>query len=101
MQTTAPMERASTFSAGDVMPMVRKRKQVSIKVATVMLEIGFEEEPISPVRRDDTVTKRKPNKITKMAPSMAVPQLISCPRKKVRIAISARQPKKTTLSERS
>ena len=30
-------------------------------VATVILEIGFDEEPISPVRREDTVTNRKPN----------------------------------------
>ncbi len=27
-----------------------------------MPEMGFEEEPISPVNRDETVTKRNPNK---------------------------------------
>src|SRR5436190_2138291 len=29
-------------------------------VATVIPEIGFDDDPISPVRRDDTVTKRNP-----------------------------------------
>src|SRR5215813_7558164 len=63
MQTTAPIDSASTFSIGDVMPSARKTKQVSIRVATVMPEIGFDDEPISPVRRDETVTNRKPKKI--------------------------------------
>ena len=29
-------------------------------MATVIPEIGLEDEPISPVRRDETVTKRNP-----------------------------------------
>ena len=33
---------------------------VMISVAMVMPEIGFDEEPISPVMRDDTVAKKKP-----------------------------------------
>ena len=32
-----------------------------INVAIVMPEIGFDEEPIKPVMRDDTVAKKKPN----------------------------------------
>ena len=37
-----------------------KIRQVSSSVATVMPEIGFDDEPISPVSRDETVTNRKP-----------------------------------------
>ncbi len=49
--------------------MARKIRQVSSSVATVMPEIGLEDEPISPVSRDDTVTKRKPNSTMSSAPS--------------------------------
>jgi hypothetical protein len=34
---------------------------VRISVAIVMPEIGLDEDPISPVIRDDTVTKKNPN----------------------------------------
>ena len=47
----------------------QKIKQVSSNVATVMPEIGFDEEPISPVSRDETVTNRKPNATIRIAPS--------------------------------
>ncbi len=40
--------------------MTRNTRQVMSSVATVMPEMGFEDEPISPVSREDTVTKRKP-----------------------------------------
>ena len=33
---------------------------MSSSVATVMPEIGFDDEPISPVRREHTVTNKKP-----------------------------------------
>src|SRR5947209_18686090 len=97
MQTTAPMHRASTFSAGDVMLSVRKREQVSMSVATVMPEMGLDDEPISPVSREETVTKRKPNKTTRMEPSMAEPQLISWPTQMTSSAMRTRLPKKTTM----
>src|SRR5437879_624363 len=101
MQTTAPMERASTFSTGEVMPIARNKKQVSMSVATVMPEMGLDDEPISPVKRDETVTKRKPNSTTRTAPKMAEPQLISSPRYQVRMTMSARQPKSTTFIDKS
>src|SRR5258708_29681133 len=44
-------------------------RQVNSKVATVIPEIGFDDEPISPVSRDDTVTNRNPNARIKSAPS--------------------------------
>ena len=38
-----------------VQPYSRKIRQVNSSVATTMPEIGFNYEPTSPVRRDDTV----------------------------------------------
>ena len=35
-----------------------------------MPEIGFDDEPISPVRREETVTNRKPNSTIRIAPMM-------------------------------
>src|ERR1043165_9507012 len=60
MQTMPPIESAVTKKGGVVQPMMRKTRQVSSSVATVMPEIGFDEEPTSPVRREETVTNRKP-----------------------------------------
>src|SRR3954469_20946035 len=59
MHTTAAMDRASTRSTEEVQPSPRKIRQVSMRVATVMPEIGLLELPISPVSRLDTVTNRK------------------------------------------
>ena len=50
-----------------VQPRTTKIRQVSRRVATVMPEIGFDDEPISPVRRDETVTKRNPKMMMRMA----------------------------------
>ena len=44
-------------------------RQTSKSVAMVMPEIGFDELPTSPVRRLDTVTKRKPKSRIIAAPS--------------------------------
>src|SRR6266550_2559779 len=60
IQTMPPIESAVTKYGGAVQPMIRNTRQVSSKVATVIPEIGFDEEPTSPVNRDDTVTKRNP-----------------------------------------
>ncbi len=40
---------------------------VMISVAIVMPEIGFDELPMSPVMRDDTVTKKKANTTIRIA----------------------------------
>src|SRR5204862_2252856 len=61
MQTMPPMESAVTKKGGPVQPTTRKTKQVRSNVATVMPEIGLEDDPISPVSREETVTNRKPN----------------------------------------
>ncbi len=67
------------------------------KVATVMPEIGFDEEPISPVMRDETVTKKNPNSKIKTA----VAKLISSTGASQIAAIKARQPPKTSAIGRS
>jgi hypothetical protein len=43
-----------------------------MSVATVIPDMGLEEEPISPVSLEDTVTKRNPNKTTSTAPEIAL-----------------------------
>src|SRR6185503_4837355 len=69
IQTMPPIESAVTKYGGAVQPMTRKTRQVSSNVATVMPELGFDDEPTSPVSRDETVTKRKPNAMIRIAPS--------------------------------
>ena len=46
-------------------PSATKITHVMISVAIVIPEIGFEDDPISPVMRDDTVAKKNPKKITR------------------------------------
>src|SRR5438067_12402560 len=43
-------------------------RHVSSNVAIIMPEVGQEDEPTSPVRRDETRTKRKPNATIRIAP---------------------------------
>src|SRR5207249_592079 len=54
---------------GPVQPTMRKTRQVRRSVATVMPEVGHEEEPISPVRCDETVVKRNPIATMSSAPN--------------------------------
>src|SRR5678809_1343752 len=69
MQTMAPTDSAVTYQRLPVQPATRKMMQVNSSVATVIPEIGFDDEPISPVRRDDTVTNRNPKATMSSAPS--------------------------------
>src|SRR3954462_13837810 len=64
MQTTAPTQSAIGEYHSPVQPRATKIVQVRIKVAIVMPEIGFDEDPIRPTIRDDTVTKKNPKTIT-------------------------------------
>ena len=79
MQTTPPIDSASTACKGSTMPRPRKIKHVIKSVATVMPEIGLLDEPISPVRRDDTVTNRNPKSKTRIAPRTAYVMLRFAP----------------------
>src|ERR1043166_795295 len=69
IQTMPPIESAVTKYGGAVQPMIKNTRHVSSNVATVMPEIGFDDEPTSPVKREETVTKRKPKAIIRIAPS--------------------------------
>src|SRR5688500_17109179 len=60
MHTTAATVKAVSVAGLSERPMSKNTRQVNNSVATVMPEIGFDDEPIRPVSRDDTVTKRKP-----------------------------------------
>jgi hypothetical protein len=62
-----------------------------------MPEIGFDDEPISPVSRDDTVTKRNPKRMIRMAPRM----FIFSAGMKVITTIRARIPAATYFIDRS
>src|SRR5262245_7180593 len=96
MQTTAATERARRRSSGFVQPSVKKIKHVTIKVATVIPEIGFDDEPISPVRREETVTNRKPKTTTRSAPATALSQATSVPKKIAKRTIKPKLPNNTT-----
>src|SRR5687768_12912917 len=62
MQTMPPIESAVTKYGSDaVQPSARKTRHVNSSVATVIPEIGFDDEPTSPVRRDETVTNKNPS----------------------------------------
>src|SRR5664280_2461226 len=65
MHTTAAMEMATSRYCGAVQPKMRKIRHVKSSVAMVMPEIGLLDEPISPVKREETVTNRKPKSTIK------------------------------------
>src|SRR3954468_4541501 len=67
MQTTAPTQRAIGEYMSPVQPRNTNSRQVRISVAMVIPEIGFDEVPIRPVMRDDTVTNRNPKMMTRIA----------------------------------
>src|SRR5687768_11160530 len=97
MHTTAATVSAVNFDALSVRPINKNTRQVSKSVATVMPEIGFDDEPIVPVRRDETVTNKKPNTTIIAAPTS--PSRLK-PRPRLGTAAStttsARLPNKTT-----
>ncbi len=107
MHTTPPMVMASAPNAGAVQPFTRKIAEVAISVAIVIPETGFEELPISPTMREETVTKRNPKKATSSDAARFAIQLTCAPgtglnvRKKNIINTSTTDPPTTTLKGRS
>src|SRR5262245_15947378 len=73
MQTTAPMLSATAMYAWPVQPTVKKTRHVAIKLAIVIPEIGLEEEPSNPTKREETVTKKNPRKTTRIEETMFPP----------------------------
>ena len=92
------MESARIRSAGVVIPSFKKIRHVNASVATVMPEIGFDDEPISPVNRDDTVTNRNPKPSTRAAPKIEVQMETSVARNAANSANKTRLPKITVVS---
>src|SRR5882672_10879533 len=72
MQTTAAMLKAATLYGAETQPSVKKMSETISSVATVMPEIGFDDEPTSPVSRELTVTKRNPSTRMSTAPSKLI-----------------------------
>src|SRR6185295_1600820 len=70
MQTMAATLRAVTLYGADTHPRDTKISEVSSRVAMVIPEIGLDELPISPVRRELTVTKRNPKTMINRPPRM-------------------------------
>src|SRR6059058_5960257 len=54
MHTTAATEMAVSIAGTSRRPTRTNTRQVTRRVAMVMPEIGLDDEPTSPVRRDDT-----------------------------------------------
>src|SRR5678815_6034841 len=64
-----PIDNAVTkYGSAAVQPRARKTRHVISKVATVIPDIGFDDEPTSPVSRDETVTNKNPNTMIRIAP---------------------------------
>ncbi len=72
IQTTPAIDRAVSRSASEVRCIRKKIKHVRSNVATVIPEIGLDEDPISPVMRDDTVTNKNPKTTIKIAPGTVI-----------------------------
>jgi len=66
---TAAMEIAPTRWSTPVQPITRKIAVVPMSAAMVIPEIGLALEPISPVIREETTTKKNPNSTMRIAPS--------------------------------
>ena len=94
-QTTPATDNANTRIADDSQPRARKIRQVSVSVATVMPEIGLDEEPISPVSREETVTNNSPKSTTRAAPATPLFHPTSAVRNTASTAIKARLPSST------
>src|SRR6185312_13194675 len=67
MQTTPPIVMARAEYAVAVQPITRNMAQVAMRVAMAIPEIGFDELPIRPVIREETVTNRNPKITTRIA----------------------------------
>src|SRR5580693_3854169 len=65
MQTIPAIDSAVIRYSGPTHPSKTKMRHVSKSVAIVMPEIGLDDEPITPVIRELTVTNTKPNNTIK------------------------------------
>src|SRR5437588_6522254 len=91
-QTTAATLKAAILYGGVTHPRAKKMSEVISSVATVMPEMGFDELPTSPVKRELTVTKRNPRIRMRNEPRM----LILSDGTSAQMITSARDPTPTT-----
>src|ERR1700693_78051 len=64
-QTIAPTHSATAWYTSPVRPSATNTTHVAMIVAIVMPEIGFDDVPMIPTMREDTVTKKNPNTTTR------------------------------------
>ena len=69
---------------------------MAISVAIVIPEIGFDDEPMSPTMRDETVTKKKPKTTIRTASRSLPPIVPGTNGRNAMIAASATEPSTTT-----
>src|SRR5262245_36350516 len=67
MHTIAPTHSAIGAYMSPVHPSATNSRQVRISAAIVIPEMGFDDDPIRPVIREDTVAKKKPKIRMRMA----------------------------------
>src|SRR5947208_10526966 len=106
MQTMPPIESAVTkYGSAVVQPKARNARHVISRVATVIPDIGFDDEPTSPVSRDETVTNRNPRIMMRIDPKKDTTGLVNTLSpsfgKSIMPAINAITPTTTHFIERS
>src|SRR5687768_2105125 len=71
MHTTAPIDNAAAVYTCPVHPSTMQMRQTPIRVAMAMPLTGFDDDPSSPVMREETTEKKKPK--TMMATAEMTP----------------------------
>src|SRR5262245_28552066 len=72
-QTTVPTVSTAACAATPFQPSATKMPAVPASVISAIAEVGFDDTPITPTRRDDTGTNRKPNSATPSAAAQRAP----------------------------
>ena len=101
MQTIAAMDSAVTRYCSPIHPSRTKIRHVNSRVAIVIPEIGFDDDPISPVIRELTVTKRNPKSRIIAAPATRPATLVGIRSDVAMTVTSKSEPAPTTQAGRS
>ena len=64
-----PMVMAAIMPLGPMLPVARRTEVARRRLAMVMPDTGLLLEPIRPTIREETVAKKKPNRMTMIAPT--------------------------------
>src|SRR3972149_7903636 len=79
MATTQPTVRAAALPAASVQPIRRNIVDVPSNEGRVMPLVGFEVTPTKPTIREETVTKKKAKRPTRIEPASRGPKLWRVP----------------------